>query len=306
MGREVVRDDGKLLSEVIYVLKLSEIFFESFGTTGDRATQWPLLAFLLSKEKDSRILVRSLTEDKEFKKFLDDSDLLSRDYVFKTHIADFRNKQGALLQVEKSRKKDRALTLTDNFHHAASHYVALFVKKMGEGRLTWNVADFDRADVMECLKFIIGFQKKQYLPAWLTFGGQLAAVGETPELPKGEIQDELRKHAPYWCLLLTAWRKYLGDSKVSVDISGLYRAVYDSMRDADPDEIKDCISYLSNNAGPRILIKTKMDGDELYLLNSEKYAAPFEWYTNELRQLHSTMLQSLQSIAGRRAGQRDT
>ena len=38
-----------------------------------------------------------------------------------------------------------------------------------------------------------------------------------------------------WCLLLTIWRKHLGDPDISVDRSGLFRAIFDEIACEFPD-----------------------------------------------------------------------
>jgi hypothetical protein len=296
MNGNLTRDSAAVSSEIGRILGYSEVFFEAFRISSDRADQWQFLTFLLRKENNLRIQVRGLMKDKKFKKFLENSGLDTPDYVFRKLIAGFRNEDGKFLEVERSGKKDRALVLTDTFLNAARRYVELFFKKMSGTELPWS-STISSSVIVDSLKPLIGFQELHFWLSWLRFIKNIAAVKLATNFSQSEVRKEMRDHAPCWALLLTAWRYHIGDRKVSVDDSGLYRTVYDNMRGVKPRELEHCISFLTQEGGPKLLIPTKVEGNNLYLLNASKYEVQFNSYVIELIGHHQKMLREVRSIA---------
>jgi hypothetical protein len=290
-----VNNTGEI-AEVVWSLKFSKIFFDAFQIDVDRVAQWRFLTFLLRFESGSKISVIELTGDDEFRKFLRKTGRRTEDYVFKEIlVANFRNEHGSFLDLPKSQKQDRALTLNAHFHAAVKSYLTHFIDLMSEGNLTWNIHSANQEQILKRFKTLINFQNKRYYPPWLDCIGKLADLAKTDGLSKKEIADDLEAHAPYWSLLLSVWRKHLGDTQVSTTSSGLWRAVFDTMRGADPVEVKNCLAFLTGKGGPNILKEEKIDGRIFHRL-LPKFESVLGSYVSELIAARPQLLGELQSI----------
>jgi hypothetical protein len=274
-------------------------FFKAFAIENDRANQWLFLAFLLKKEKGRKVLLRDLLDDennKDFVLFLADFKAKTPDHVLKKIlIKGFNTKHSHLIKLEAGKSTHRGILLTDEFVKLARVYVQSFIKLMGGGKFDWKTNEAD--DVMKYFKILIDYQDKHYYPLWITFIDEVAKAGIATKYSKPQVFKKIKKGAPCWPMLLTSWRYHLGERKdIRVNSIGLYKAVFDSMHGANPNEIGACLSFLVKEGGPKLLIPTPINGDPWYLPNTKDYASQFISYTTKLKGLHAQMLKSLARV----------
>lgn len=283
--------------ESSYLLKFSGVLFDSFGEIGDRVIFFRFLGIVLAVavQHEGVVPVRGLRDFDATKRFLTSLKARSKEYLFKGLIEDFGNADGAFFDMPLSQNADRVLTLNAHFYQAATKYLGLFVERLSDGRLDWEVSASRPSEVLDRFHTAISFQQKRHWEEWKRFVTQLALKGKSASYSEDEIKEELLAHAPYWSLLLTVWRHYLGDpdKSLSVSLKGLTRATTDAMRDVDPRELLGCLGFLTHNDGPKIFKKTKPGGVEVYLLNGE-YEASFAAYSETMMRLHIELLDHLQ------------
>ena len=284
--------------EAGYLLKFSGVLFDSFGEVGDRIIFYRFLGIVLAVAVQNKgvVPVRTLRDFDDTKRFLSSLEARSKDYLFKGLIEGFGNSKGAFFDMPQSQNADRALTLNGHFYRAAAEYLELFVDRLSDGRLDWDVSAFRQGEILDRLQTIIAFQHKRHMEEWKRFVGQLALKGKNEAHSEDEIKGELLAHAPYWSVLLTVWREYLGDpdENLSVSLKGLTRATSDAMRDVDPRELLSCLSFLTRDGGPKIVEKTKRGAVELYLLNAAGFESSFAAYSQAMIKLHTELLEHLQ------------
>jgi hypothetical protein len=284
--------------EAAYLLKFSGVLFDSFGEVGDRVLFFRLLGIVLTVAVQNKgaLPVRALRDFDDMKRFLDKMKPRSKDYLFGKLIEDFGNSKGAFFDMPETQGADRALTLNEHFYRAAREYLGLFVDRLSDGRLRWDVSASKRPAILHRLQTLMAFQHKRHMEEWTRFVGQLALKGQNEAHTEREIKEELLGHAPYWSMFLTVWRHHLGDPDkgLSVSLNGLTRATSDAMRDIDPRELLSCLNFLTRDDGPKIFEKTKRDGTELYLLNADKYESSFTAYSQAMIRLHEELLDHLQ------------
>ena len=284
--------------EAAYLLRFSGVLFDSFGEVGDRVIFFRFLGIVLAVavQNEGVIPVRTLRDFDDTNRFLSSLKPRSKDYLFARLIEGFGNSKGVFFDMPSSQGADRALKLNGHFYRAATQYLGLFVDRLSDGRLDWDVSESKPAEVLDRLQTIIAFMQRQHMEEWKRFVAQLALKGKNESYREEEIKEELLAHAPYWSMLLTVWRHYLGDPDegLSVSLKGLTRATNDAMRDVDPRELLGCLSFLTRDDGPEIFKKTKRDGIELHLLNAINYESNFAAYSEAMIRLHTELLDHLQ------------
>jgi hypothetical protein len=287
----------EIREQIAHILAYSKARFEAFKIAGDRVEQWRFLAILLRHEKGLRVSVDELRKDKDFKKLIDDTGLNTHVYVLKNLVARFRNENDRFLNAEKSRKKNRVLSFTAEFTKAAKRYVELLCAMSGEQLPNLDDEEIDQSAFVACLKEVIGFQEQRFWPSWLRFIKKIASGRIAADYSSDDVFDEMRRHAPYWPLLLTAWRHHLGDEEASVSAAGLYWSVYDNMKSSiDPHEIEHCISFLTKESGPKLLLRRRSDVAITHPLNADLYGEHFRAYSNELIEDHQDLQNCLRSL----------
>ena len=282
--------------ESAYLLKFSGVLFDSFGEVGDRVIFFRFLGIVLAVAVQNKgmVPVRTLRDFDGTERMLNSLKARSKEYLFKGLIDDFGNTEGAFFDMPPTQNADRALKLNAHFYQAAADYLQLFAERLSDGHLDWEVSTSRPDEIFIRLHTAISFQQKRHYEEWKRFVGQLALKGKNDSYSENEIKEELMAHAPYWSVLLTVWRHYLGDpdQNLSVSLKGLTRATSDAMRDVDPRELLSCLSFLTHTDGPKIFEKTKGGGRELYLLNAE-HRPGFVAYSQAMMRLHPELIEQL-------------
>ena len=284
--------------ESAYLLKFSGVLFDSFGEVGDRVTFFRFIGLVLAVavQNNGVVPVRALRDFDGTEQMLKSLKARTKDYLFQNLIERFGNTDGAFFDMPPKQNADRVLTLNTHFYQAAADYLHLFGERLSDGRLDWQVRTSRPHELLDRLHTAISFQQKRHYEEWKLFIGQLAFKGQSHFYPESVIKAELMARAPYWSVLLTVWRHYLGDpdQNLSVSLKGLNRATSDAMRDIDPRELLSCVSFLTHADGPKILKKNKKEGStELYSLNPE-YEPSFVAYTQAMIKLHPELIEQLQ------------
>lgn len=279
------------IRELARTMRFSEIFFDAFPVTRNRAAQWHFIAILLRLEANAEIGVRELRNDKECRNLIDSLKYQTRDHALKVLVDDCRDKDGGFIDHPEDRTKDRKYRLNHRFKAAATRYVQAFDAKLG-----FPDAQLDQLPPISAMKFIFGTLKDEYYPKWLELVSRLGKLWRPNESDQAaEFRDELRSKAPYWTILVTTWRHALGDRTISTDESGMWRATFDSMRGADPGEVKACIAYLSKKDGPQTLLRSRQNGVDVFAINPD-YNDAFEWYAAEICELNNSLSEKLLSL----------
>jgi hypothetical protein len=283
--------------ESAYLLKFSGVLFDSFGEVGDRVIFFRFLGIVLAVAVQNKgiVPVRALRDFEGTERMLNSLKARTKEYLFQGLIEGFGNTEGAFFDMPPNQNADRALKLNAHFYRAAANYLELFAVRLSDGRLDWEVSAARPGEILIRLHTAIAFQQKRHYEEWKRFIGQLALKGQNHNYPENVIKEELMAHAPYWSILLTVWRHYLGDpdQNLSVSLKGLARATSDAMRDVDPRELLSCLSFLSHPDGTKIFEKTKGGGRELYLLNAE-HEPSFVAYSQAMIKLHPELIEQLQ------------
>src|SRR5262249_28176696 len=120
----------------------------------------------------------------------------------------------------------------------------------------------------------------------------ISRLADTEDSRAEKIFEQLWRRAPYWCLVLTMWRKHLGERGVSTSRVGLYNAAYTLMQGVQPEEVEECIRYLDAALG--VIASDGHAKKANYELNP-KYVPAIQSYVSELVQLRPRLLQALHS-----------
>lgn len=285
--------------ESAYLLKFSGVLFDSFGEVGDRVIFFRFLGIVLAVAVQNKgvLPVRTLRDFDGTERMLNSLKARSKDYLFQGLIEDFGNTEGAFFDMPPKQNADRVLKLNAHFYQAAVNYLELFAVRLSDGRLDWEVSASRPDEILIRLHTAISFQHKKHYEEWKRFIGQLALKGKNDTYSENEIKEELMAHAPYWSMLLTVWRHYLGDpdQNLSVSLKVLTRATNDAMRDIDPRELLSCLSFLTHSDGPKIFKKIKRSSGEVYLLNAE-HEPSFAAYSQAMVRLHPELIEQLQQL----------
>jgi hypothetical protein len=262
-------------------MRFSEVFFDAFGISRDRVVQWQFVTILLRLQERLEVGFLKLRSDKQFKALVDSLKYETRDYAIWAIFDGCRNEEGPFVERPQDRTKNRTAKLNNNFSAAAARHVEAFRAKLG-------LADsgLGQLEPVEAMKCIFSVLNDDYYPVWRETVARLAKHSGLDD--PSEVRDELLRKAPYWVLVLTAWRRALGDRSVATDKAGLWRAAYDTLRGADPDELNPCVNFLSGDEGPKILIRSRQNKLEVYSINP-KYNEPLSWYGNQIFQLNRSL-----------------
>lgn len=272
--------------------RFSKIFFDAFKIEEERANQWRFLALLLQKEKNLRIILDDLDQknNRIFWDFLNDVGGRTPMYTFKKLVSGFNTESAALMQLEVGKKKGRALLLTKEFVKAATTYIQLFITLIADGKLAFDAND--PTAVMQHFKALIRIQFDEYYPLWAGFINAVSNKKVATAFSAEKVRDKLTSLAPSWAILMTAWQYHLGAPK-RLNRSGIYSAVFHTMEGADIEEIEECLSFLSKQEGPRLLLPKKIDGKDWFLPNTEIYESEFESYTQALKNFKTQLIGKL-------------
>lgn len=241
-------------------------------------------------EEDSRISYVALREDPQFTKLRKDNGL-GETYGVNTLVQKFQNEAGPFVDFPEKGTQDRVLTLNSNFWKATERFVENFLREF------YPEQPLNRAVAPDLFEVIFIFMRTKYLQAWTDLIGKIVKAAPRSSISKKTLGSELDNRAPNWVMILTVWRKHLGDPHpdLRTDRPGLFSATYDYMRAADDKEVDRCIKLLSATDGPQILIKRQAALTDVYLINSEIYQEALTTYTDKLINLNCELAELIQS-----------
>jgi hypothetical protein len=253
-----VTEEGTATAELAdHLLRFSRAFYEAFRLTHNRLRFWRLLFLILEKQERDGLVKDSFTIE-EMQAVLgwsrppEDPDRWRRQLI--KQFADARGRYLELVEkepapprspglVHQSRGRPpqtRIFKLSAHFESAAKAYVkgtAALVQKM-----PIPVPSLDKT--LEKNGAAI-FQKEMdiisqhYYSAYTRLMDELIVAVDYPKLAEA-----FKDHAPYWTILLVAWKQHNQDPKKSFNRSEFETDVRFALRKVDKKEVNVCFAFM--------------------------------------------------------------
>jgi hypothetical protein len=289
-------DSGKLIAEVDYVLRFSKIYFDAFKIIHDRMIQWELLCIILNSSEEELKVIKFRADKRVLELLpLDEPVQYNTGYLFKRLMKGFKNERGSFLDIRAPEGKsvggkERAYFLNDNFHEAAAQYITMFTRAMIPSDLTLKTPE--KEVTLQVFKSIMDFIRFDHRDTWIESLKQIAAK-TNQAAPKAWL-DRVSHNSSYWVVLLSAWKKCLGDRNTLINSAGYTREVYNVIGEPEPNDVTETISDLQRDG---VLRREKQDNEWIFPLSSE-FESIFEDYTVELARLRTELLSRIGSAIG--------
>ena len=290
----------RLIAEVNHVLHFSSRYFHFLQIEKDRIVQWKLLCLILDSTAEQLVVTkfrddpRILTLLKEFSGKNRLSFYTTRDW-FKKLVAGFRNERGSLIDVvidDGKKFKDRRYVLNKNFDESAIGYIETFKREfLPQGCLPEKV---DASRARKLFWLIMHFIRTEHWDAWQRTLKELSAAAMIPRR-KSWIK-EVSGNSSNWVILLTSWKKFLGEQRPLIDSKSLEREVYEVVGSPEGPDVDVVVQRLCTTKKP-ILLKEGAGRHQKFPLNPDLQVI-FETYTTHLEnlriKLHYNLLEALE------------
>jgi hypothetical protein len=281
-------NSGKLIAEVNYVLRFSKIYFDAFKILHDRVIQWKLLCIILNSSEEELKVIKFRADKRVLKLLpLEGPVQYNTEYLFQRLMKGFKNERGSFLDIRAPegkpvRGKERAYFLNDNFNEAAAQYITMFTSGMIPSDLILKT--LEKEVTLQVFKSIMDFIRIDHWNTWIESLKQIAAK-TNQAAPKAWIE-RVSDNSTYWVVLLSAWKKCLGDRDTLINSAGYTREVYNVIGEPEPNDVTETISDLQRDG---VLRREKQDNEWIFPLSSE-FVSIFEDYTVELARLRTGLL----------------
>jgi hypothetical protein len=293
MKRRSAKKAQRLIKEVDDVQRFSSAYFSTFKIRQDRIPQWQFLCLIIQSEGEelkSQNFRYSDAFEKLAKRWGRSKDPR---YALETMLQECCNENGPLVSLKTPKGsaykyKDQVIVFAPPFHKAVREYISVFARDVAPPNLVpENLNEHQR---LQLFRLIMLFIRKDHWDAW---DHTLHKVIRTTKHPHpGAWVEKASHNSSYWVILLTAWRKYLGDVSVWTDNDGFSRQILDIVGVREPADIGILLKELSGKT-MEILLADKPK-NPTYSLNP-KLDAIFEEYTNQLPKLTEKLFSMISS-----------
>jgi hypothetical protein len=302
-------EDGAATAELAdHLLRFSRAFYEAFKLTHNRLRFWRLLFLIMEKQDGEGRFKDDFTVD-EIQAALgwsrppDDPDRWRRQLIkqFGDARGDFAEKVGtepaardpALVHHTRGRPpQTKIFRLSSHFESAAKAYVkgtATLVQRMSipASKLDESL-EKKGLDIFRKEMAVIG---QHYYPAYITLMDEMIVAVECPKLAEA-----FKDHAPYWTIVLVAWRQHHQDPKKSLNRGEFDTDARFALRKVDRKELGACFAFLIES---KILEPDRSSIDGGYLLN-KLCMPPLERYAVGLKDArkHLTSMLEAEFVGG--------
>jgi hypothetical protein len=301
----------QLIAEVNHVLSFSQIYLDAFKIKGNRIRLWRLLCILVDST-DEQLKVVNLREDERVLQLLGNPSPYKAPYQFKKLISALKNDQGNFYSlVVRGQKKDRAYVLNKNFDDSVIQYLRAFTREIIPA--AGVLEHIDATQAREFFKIILNCIRVDHWNAWQDALRQIVSKTKLED-PDKWIHD-VSQNSSYWVILLTAWKKHLGEHKILIDVDGYEREIFarigkpksrlEKPKSGVPKrklgEVETILEDLSREDA-RILIKGISEIGEVYRLNVDMEPA-LASYCETLMKVRTKLASDVAPvIAGLRGG----
>jgi hypothetical protein len=294
MKKRSAKKAQQLIKDVHDVQHFSSAYFNTFKIRQDRIPQWQFLCLIIQSKGDN-LKAQNFRYSDAFENLAKRWGR-SKDprYALETMLLECRNDDGPLVSLKRPKgsrykHKDNVLVFTSAFHKAVREYISVFARDVAPPNLIpENLTDDQR---LQLFRLIMLFIRKDHWDAWVD---TLRKVIQTTNDPQPDAWVDTASHnSSYWVILLTAWRKYLGDPSVWTDDDGFSRQILNIVGVREPTDISILLRELSG-ATMRILLADKPK-NPTYSLNP-KLDPIFEAYTNKLPKLNDKLFSIISSV----------